>query len=121
MFPFAGIDPWLGGWEVGTYMTIKKRASILSVLPALAIIIYCSAGYYSPYLIHHVVEQSLIQKAPPGIDATAVRRRLDTLVSAEPDKKARVQRLLRISEYLEKIQRLSFEEWNMPDKSFLIK
>ena len=96
-------------------MTIQKRASILSALLALALILYCLAGYYSTDLIYHVVEQSLIQKAPPDVDAPTVRRRLEELLRAEPDKKSRVQRLLRISEYLEKIQRLTPEEWNRPD------
>ncbi|MCL2877379.1 MAG: hypothetical protein FWF13_01210 [Acidobacteria bacterium] len=99
-------------------MTIQKRALILSALAALALIFYCAAGYYSPDLIYHVVEQSLIQKAPPGVDAPAVRRRLEALVYAEPDKKARVQRLLEISGYLEKIRRLTPEEWDRPDKTF---
>ena len=91
-------------------MTIQKRASVLSALLALALILYCGARYYSSDLIYHVVEQSLIQKAPPGIDAPAARLR--ALVGAEPDKKARVQKLLRISEYLEKIQRMTHEEWD---------
>ena len=101
-------------------MSIRKRASILSALLALALIMYCAARYYSPDLIRHVVEQSLIQKAPPGIDAPTVRLRLDAFVRAEPDKKAQIQKLLRISEYLEKIQRLTAEEWDRADESFLI-
>ena len=77
---------------------------------ALALIIYCAARYYSPDLIHHVVEQSLIQKAPPGVDAQMARQRLEALLQAEPDEKARIQRLLEISAYLEKIQRLTPKE-----------
>ena len=90
------------------------------MLLALALIIYCAARYYSTELIRHVVEQSLIQKAPPGVDAPEVRRRLEELLRAEPDKKARAQRLLRISGYLEKVQRLTAEEWDRPNESFLI-
>lgn len=102
-------------------MTIKKRASILSALLALALILYCAARHYSSDLVYHVVEQSLIQKAPPDIDPPAARRRLEAIILAEPDKKARLQRLLRISEYLEKIQRLTPEEWDSPDESFPVK
>ena len=94
-------------------MTTKKRVSIFSALLALALIVYCAAGYYSPYLIYHVVEQSLIQKAPPGVDAQEARRRFEAIVRAEPEKKARVQRMLKVSEYLEKIQRLTPEEWDI--------
>jgi len=101
-------------------MTIQKRASILSALLALALVLYCTARYYSPNLIHHVVEQSIIQKAPPGIDASMARLRLEELVRAEPDKKALIQRLLRISEYLEKTQRLTSEEWDKLDELFLV-
>ncbi|MDR0311641.1 MAG: hypothetical protein LBJ21_08640 [Acidobacteriota bacterium] len=93
-------------------MTIKKRALILSALLAFALFLYGAVGYYSHDLIYHVVEQSLIQKAPAGVDSQEARLRLEALVGAEPDKKARVQRLLKISEYLEKIQRLTPEEWD---------
>ena len=99
-------------------MTIKKRALILAALAALALILYSAAGYYSPDLIRHVVEQSLIQKAPPGVDAPTVRRRLEEFVRAEPDKKARVRKLMGISEYLEKTQRLTPEEWDRLDEPF---
>ena len=94
-------------------MTIQKRASILSALAALVLILYCAAAYYSSNLIFHVVEQSLIQKAPSDIKASEVRRRLETLVHSEPNKKARLQRLLNISEYLEKVQRITHEEWEL--------
>ena len=93
-------------------MTIQKRALVLAALLALALVIYFGAGYYSPDLIYHVVEQSLIQKAPSGVDAHMASRRLEELIRAEPDKKARMQKLLGISEYLEKIQRLTPEEWD---------
>ena len=102
-------------------MTIQKRALVLSALLALALVVYGAARHYSPALIHHVVEQSLIQKMPTGIDAPEARLRLDAVVNAEQGKEARIQRLLMISEYLEKIQRLTPEEWNQPDESFLIR
>ena len=90
-------------------------------LTALAVIVYCMVGQYSPRLIRHVVEQSLVQKAPSGIDAAAARQRLETILNAEPGDDARVQRLLEISEYLERIQRMTHEEWDGPDESFLIR
>jgi len=106
---------------INELMTIQGRALILSGLLALALIIYFAARYYSADLIHHVVEQSLIQKVPPGVDAQTASLRLEELLLAEPDKKARIRRLLAISEYLEKIQRLTSEEWDRPDELFLVR
>ena len=100
-------------------MTIQKRASIISVLLVFAFILYCVARHYSPSLVYHVVEQSLIQKAPSHVDPPMARRRLESLLRAEPDNKARLHRLLKISEYLEKIQSITPEEWDGPDESFL--
>jgi hypothetical protein len=102
-------------------MTIQKRVLILTALLALAFIIYGMTRYYSSELIHHIVEQSLIQKAPPGVDAQTASQRLEAIILAEPDKEARIRRLLRASEYLEKIQRLTPEEWDRPDELFLIR
>ena len=99
-------------------MTIHKRASILSALLALALLFYFAARYYSPDLIRHVVEQSFIQKAPPDVDPSEARRRFESILGADADKKARLQSLLKISEYLEKIQSITPEEWNNPDESF---
>lgn len=94
-------------------MTIQKRALILSALFAVALTFYSVAGYYSQNLIYHVVEQALIQKIPADVDSRTVKLRLEALVRAEPDKKVRIQRLLKISEYLEKKQRLTQEEWEL--------
>ena len=99
-------------------MTIQKRALIMLALLAFALTLYCVGRYSSPYLIYHVVEQSLIQKAPPFIDSTTARVRLESLIGTEPDKKVRMQRLLKISEYLEKTQRITPEEWNSLDEWF---
>ena len=86
---------------------------IVIALFALALILYGAARHYSSSLVRYVVEQSLAQKAPPGTDPAALHERLQALLSAAPDPNAQMQRLLRISQYVEKVQRLTpgeFEE-----------
>jgi hypothetical protein len=91
-------------------MTIQKRSIVVITLGILALASYGTARYYSPALVLHVVEQSLIQKAPLETDPTWLRSRLHALLSTAPDKNARMEKLLGISAYLEKVQRLTPEE-----------
>ena len=91
-------------------MPIQKRLMIMAVLFALALVLYGAAKHYSPSLILYVVEQSLAQKAPAGTDPILLRERLHALLSAIPDKGAQMERLLRISNYLEKVQSLTPDE-----------
>jgi hypothetical protein len=88
-------------------VTIQKRSLIVGLLLAFTLILYGAAKYYSPALIFFVVEQSLIQKAPPGIDSALIHARLSALIAKDPDHKAQMRRLLNISQYLEKIQHLT--------------
>lgn len=80
-------------------------------LMALAAAAYGTARHSAPALVLHVVEQSLNQKAPADVGPETIRRRLDELLSATPDGNARMRLLLRISRDLEKIQKLTHEEW----------
>jgi hypothetical protein len=91
-------------------MSIQKRSIIVVVLFAFALTLYGAAKYYSPSLILYVVEQSLIQKAPAGTDTVLLQNRLRTHLSTISDQSAQMRRLLRISEYLEKVQHLTPEE-----------
>jgi len=84
---------------------------VISLL-AFSSVFYGAARYYSPSLVLYVVEQSLTQKAPAGTDLAALHERLHALLSATPDQKARMEKMLRISEYLEKVQRLTRVELN---------
>jgi hypothetical protein len=63
-------------------------------------------------LVLYVVKQSLVQKAPSGKDSILLQERLQALLSATPDQKTQIEDLLRISGYLEKVQRLTPEELN---------
>ena len=91
-------------------MTIQKRSLVIGSLFVFASVLYGATKHYSPSLIRYVVEQSLIQKAPPGTNPASLHERVHALLSAAPDKKNQMERLLRISEYLEKVQRLNFEQ-----------
>ena len=84
----------------------------MAVLLAFASIAYGTARHYSPVLIQYVVKQSLIQKAPPGVNAMMAQQRLQAHLSTAPNQSIRIQRLLHISSYLEKVQNLTSEEWN---------
>jgi len=91
-------------------MTIQKRSLVIGSIFAIAFVLYGAAKHYSPSLVFYVVEQSLIQKAPFGSDAVILHESFHTYIYSAPDKNSRMERLLRISQYLEKIQRLRFED-----------
>ncbi len=91
-------------------MTIRKRSLVIGCLLVIALVIYGAAKYYSPSLIRYVVEQSLIQKAPSGARPDILHERFRAHLSAAPNQNSQMESLLRISESLEKVQRLSFEQ-----------
>lgn len=93
-------------------MTIQRRLLLAAATLAFVSVLYGVAKYYSPLLVLHIVEQSLAQKAPAGIDSAQLQARLHKLISAAPDKNKRMEKLLRISEYLEKVQYLTPDELN---------
>jgi hypothetical protein len=91
-------------------MTIQRRLAIVAAMLVFAFILYGAAKYYSPLLVDYVVEQSLLQKAPAGIDPAQLRERLHLYLSTAPDKNRRMELLFFISGYLEKVQHLTPEE-----------
>ena len=91
-------------------MTIRNRSLVIVSLFVTASVLYGAAKLYSPSLVFFVVEQSLLQKAPSGINPASVHERLHTRIAAIPDQNAQIQKLLQISEYLEKVQYLNFEQ-----------
>lgn len=81
----------------------------MTLLAALALcffLIYGIFRYYSPPLVSYVVEQTLMQKAPEQMSPQAIRERFEAAMSpvASNDK---MFKLLSLSNYLEKIQRLT--------------
>jgi hypothetical protein len=93
-------------------MAIQRRLLFAAVLFALALVLYGTGKYYSTPLILYVVEQSLAQKAPAGIEPRQLRERLHYYLDSAPDKNKKMERLFKISEYLEKVQFITPEELN---------
>ena len=90
-------------------MRFTQRFSVLIIIILLFLIAYGVSRYYSPTVVAYVVEQTLLQKAPEGADAVAIRERLHAVLSsASPEDK--LQKLLALSNYLEKVQRLTVTE-----------
>jgi hypothetical protein len=77
------------------------------IILLLASGVYGLAKYYAPSLVYFVVEQTLIEKTPSGTDRAQLRRRFHALISLAPDQNAKMEKLFRISGYLEKIQYLT--------------
>ena len=93
-------------------MTVQKRSVVIAMIAFIALVFWGVSRYYAPRLVLHVVEQSLAQKAPPQTDPTVIQERLHTFLSTAPDQKAQMEQLLRISAYLEKVQRLTPQEFD---------
>ena len=91
-------------------MTVQKRLITACILLAFASILYGAGRHYSPALIRYVVEQSLIQKAPSSADPVYLQNRLRAILSKIQNRDAQTQKLLQISEYLEKVQFLTPED-----------
>jgi len=91
-------------------MSVKRRSIIIIMAFAFASVLYGVAEYYSSSIILYVTEQSLAQKAPSGTDPVQLHKRLSALLATVPNQKEKMQTLLRISGYLEKIQYLAQED-----------
>lgn len=88
-------------------MPIKKRFIVILMLFSLALAVYGLAELYAPSLVYFVVEQTLIEKSPPGTDTIRLHLQLSSLLSSAPDQNAKMEILFRISGYLEKVQSLT--------------
>ena len=91
-------------------MSFRRRAGVVGVLVVIALAAYGTARFYSPSLAIYVVEQALIQKAPPGSNPFSICGRLHNLLATIPDRKAKLARVLAMSQYLEKVQTLTSQE-----------
>ncbi len=91
---------------------IPPRVRIVCVLAILPLLGHALGRFYAPALVRYVVEETLVQKAPPGMNTRLVRSRLAAALAACPDRHERLGLLLDISQSLEKYQRLSREDMN---------
>jgi pheromone shutdown protein TraB len=90
-------------------LTFRQRLFLLLLLAMLFFAVYGVARYYSPAIVAYVVEQTLIQKAPEGVGPELVRQRFEALVATLPAE-AKLKKILAISSYLEKVQKLTPQE-----------
>jgi hypothetical protein len=88
-------------------MSIRKRSAVLGIIAALSLIFYGAVKYNSYVLVEYVVEQTLIQKAPDGMNPAGIRERFRELLDSKGDRKARTDLLFEISGELEKVQVLT--------------
>lgn len=72
---------------------------------------YWGARHYSPALISYVVEEAFIRKAPEGINPDQARQRFRDYLGSLPEGRIRVERLLAVSQRLEKNQKLEIPEF----------
>jgi hypothetical protein len=87
-------------------MSFKARSWVMALTTVLGVGAYWGARHYSPALIWYVVEETLIRKAPERISPDQARLRLRDYLASLPDGRTRVERLLEVSQRLEKIQKL---------------
>ncbi len=91
-------------------MPFRKRLWIVGILTMSGVLAYGTARHYSETLISYVVEQALLQKLPAGFDPAQSRDRFRDLLSSLPNHQARLEKLLSLSQYLEKLQTLTPQE-----------
>lgn len=72
--------------------------------------VYLTAKLCAGSIVAYVVEETLIQKAPPGTDPHLLRSRLESRLAACPDEATRLQRLMEIAQTLERVQTLTPHE-----------
>jgi hypothetical protein len=88
-------------------MGLSQRLAVLSFLAVLFLTTYATGRYYSPMLVYYVVTEAFIEKAPAGADSVWLRSRMSALRPAWTGNSARLERLLAISQRLEKVQKLT--------------
>lgn len=94
-------------------MAFRQRLGILGLLGFLALAVDGMGRYYSPILMAYVVEQTMIEKSPPGTDRAMLRSRFEALVSASHSREGKYKVLLQLSQFLEKVQELTKPELDM--------
>jgi hypothetical protein len=100
-------------------MSIRKRSVVVGIILCFFLILYAAAKLNSYILVEYVVERTLVQKSPGGVEPADVRRRFRELMAKVPDKRGRTELLFQISRELEKVQTLSppaFEEILSPER-----
>ena len=85
---------------------LKWRITVLGFMAAFFLVVYGIGRHYSPSIVGYVVEEALVQKAPEGMSPAAVRKRFEA-VMAGTRTQDKILKLLTLSNYLEKVQKLT--------------
>lgn len=99
--------------EMSKGLAFRQRLRIVGLLGLVALALYGMGRYYSTTLVAYVVEQTLVEKSPPGTDPVMLRSRFEALISASRSREAKFKILLRLSQYLEKVQEMTRPELEM--------
>jgi hypothetical protein len=86
---------------------------VLGMMGVIAAGAYLTAKLFSHSIVLYVVEETLVQKAPPGTDPFELRLRFRTRMAKCPDESSRRERLMAIAQTLEKTQRLTPDQLEM--------
>jgi hypothetical protein len=95
-------------------MSFAERTVALVAAAVLFGAAYGVLRHFSPRLVEYVVEETLVQKAPPGSDPAALRTRFAQRMASLPDAGTRLENLLLLSQSLEKVQVMetaALERW----------
>jgi hypothetical protein len=91
-------------------VTLKRRLIVAGFVAGFAVASLATAKRFSVSLIAYVTEEALIQKLPAGSDPPAVRRKFRALIAGLPDRQLKLERLLSMSQYLERLQTIDRQE-----------
>ncbi len=91
------------------FRSIRQRIAVLGLLGLCFLAVYGVGAHYSPMMVTYVVGQALIQKAPDGMSAATARARYEAFLAAAPPA-ARLEKVMALSTYLEKVQKLTAME-----------
>src|SRR5262245_10846475 len=95
----AGLEPVGGAARrqcILTSMSFRARSRVMIAAVISLGAAYGAARHYSRAIVAYVVEETLVEKAPPGANPADVHGRFRALTGAIADPDARLERMLQI-------------------------
>ena len=94
---------------------MERRLITVGIVAGIFLAILLTTRSFSPQLIAHVVEHTLLEKAPEGTDLQELAERFRNTLDRAPSEEEKLQRLLIMASRLEKVAR-----WTPQDMSGLL-